>query len=119
MKLSNLIFCVLVLPYVTAWGETPTPSTPEAATIVPHYKKALSSTNFADVEKAARDLVEARDPEAPELLGKLYGKGDAQRRLLAIRSIGQLGLKGQETALFRVALGDLYQTIRLEAVDAL
>src|SRR6185369_16613644 len=118
MKLPNLIFCVATLAPVMAYSETSVPA-PDGETIVPNYKKALSSTKFTEVEKAVHELVEARDPDAPELLGKLYGKGDAQRRLLAIRSIGQLGLKGQETALFRVALGDLYQAIRLEAVDAL
>lgn len=118
MKLPKLIFCAVLLCSAGARAETPA-ATPEVESIAPNFKKRLSSTNFEEVEKAARELSEARDPDAPALLGALYGKGDAQRRLLAIRSLGQLGLKGQETALFRVALGDIYQTIRLEAVDAL
>jgi hypothetical protein len=118
MKLCNPIFWVLLSFAGAAAAEAPTPAADEES-IAPNYKKLLGSPNFADVERAARALVENHDPEAPALFGALYAKSDAQRRLLAIRSIGELGLKGQEASLFKVALGDLYQAIRLEAVDVL
>jgi hypothetical protein len=79
----------------------------------------LKSPVFSEVETAVGELVSIHDPEAAALLGSLYGNGDAQRRLLAIRALGRLGSPAVAEPLFRVALGDLFQAIRLAAVDAL
>ena len=79
----------------------------------------LKSPLFSEVESAVGDTLATHDPEAATLLGTLYGNGDAARRLLAIRALGRLNSPAVADPLFRVALGDLYQAIRLAAVDAL
>ena len=50
---------------------------------------------------------------------QLYLEGDAQHRLLAIHSIEKSELPGQDKFLFRVAIGDAFQSIRFAAADVL
>ena len=79
----------------------------------------LKSAKFEVVEAAVQKLVQAHDADAAALLGQLYSRGDAPRRLLAIRALGKLAQPGLEPALFRVATADLFQAIRNAAADSL
>jgi hypothetical protein len=83
------------------------------------FRSRLFSGDFAKVQAAARELAATKDPKAPPLLWDLFNAGDAQRRLLAVRSIGQLGAPNQEENLVRVALGERFQSIRLAAAEEL
>ncbi len=93
-------------------------SAPPKPKINPLAEK-LKSAKFDDVDAAVAELIAGKDPDAATLLGNLYGAGDAQRRLLAIRGLARLAPPKVEEPLFRVALSELFQAIRLAAVDAL
>ncbi|MGD0092193.1 MAG: hypothetical protein ABSE73_19940 [Planctomycetota bacterium] len=79
----------------------------------------LRSPDFAQVQAAARELAGSRNAKAVPLLWALFNDGDAERRMLAVRSVGGLGLAGQEDNLVRVATGERYQAIRLAAAEEL
>ena len=94
----------------------PRPAKPTAAA---SSADRLKSATFEVVEAAVQELVASHDADAAELLGQLYSRGDAPRRLLAIRALGKLAQPGLEPALFRVATADLFQAIRNAATDSL
>jgi len=83
------------------------------------YRARLRKPEFDKVKLAAEELARTHEAAALPLFWSLYMEGDAQRRLLAIRCLAEAGQKGEEDKLFRVAIGDLFQAIRLAAVDAL
>jgi hypothetical protein len=79
----------------------------------------LNSPDFALVRTAARELADSRNAKAIPLLWGLFNSGDAERRMLAVRTVGSLGPAGQEDNLVRVAFGERYQAIRLAAAEEL
>ncbi|MFH0939807.1 MAG: hypothetical protein V1899_11105 [Planctomycetota bacterium] len=90
--------------------------------IRPEWSKLRAQIVGADLVQAtatATALAETHDAAALPILWNLYTAGKAQQRLLAVRSIGKLGLKGVEDDLGRVALGDISLTIRLTAAREL
>lgn len=94
----------------------------EEPVIAPDLKalaKKLSGADFRDVRKAALELAGSNNAKALPLLINFAIEGDAQRRMLAVRCIGKLNLPGAEETLFRLALGDLYVSLRLAAAEEL
>ena len=81
--------------------------------------KKLNGADFHEVRKVALDLADSHDAKALPLLLNFSIEGDAQRRMLGVRCIGKLNLPGAEDTLFKLALGDLYVSLRLAAAEEL
>jgi hypothetical protein len=79
--------------------------------------KKLNSADFHEARKAALDLAESHNAKALPILINLAVEGDAQRRMLALRCIGRMNLPGAEDTLFKLALGDIYVSLRLAAAE--
>ncbi|HEY3323093.1 MAG TPA: HEAT repeat domain-containing protein [Planctomycetota bacterium] len=79
----------------------------------------LRSKDLQEVRAAVIALAQTHAPQAQEPLWKLYAEGEPQRRLMALRGIGRLGIRGQEASLQQVALAEHWQALRLAAVDEL
>jgi hypothetical protein len=115
-KVGAVLGIAVVSLCLSVRGAEPAPaSNPKGNSLA----EKLKSANFDEVEAAVSELIKSNDSDAAALLGALYGSGDAQRRLLGIRALGRIAPAKIEDPLFRVALGDLFQAIRLAAVDAL
>jgi len=79
----------------------------------------LKHADFTQVQAAAQELAASRNARALRPLWELFNEGDAQRRLLAVRCVGRLGVPGEESNLLSVALREPFQAIRLSAADEL
>lgn len=83
------------------------------------FRARLAERDLAKVEKAVDELARSGDASALPLLASFYDGSDAQRRLLAVRAIDQLGVAGQDELLLRISVGDPFIAIRMAAASAL
>lgn len=91
------------------------PTPPDFAALA----RKLSGADFSEARKAALELAGSHDAKALPPLMNLAMEGDAQRRMLAYRCIGRLNVPGAEDTLFKLALGDIYVSLRLAAAEEL
>jgi len=123
MKRLGLPFLLLICHF--AWSEeelviAPRPQRPSlTADDLARYKKRLVDRDLTKVAKAAEELTKTGDPNALQLFATMYDDGDAQRRLLAVRSMDKLNVPGQDEIFLRITVGDPFIAVRMNAADAL
>lgn len=92
---------------------------PDAAKLVPLHAASLRETNLEKIQAATEALAATQSPLAAPHLWQLYETGDADRRKLALRALGKLGVADVHGKLFEAALADPLLSIRRAAAEAL
>jgi HEAT repeat protein len=92
---------------------------PLTAEQLAQFKKAIGDRDSAKAGAAAEQLASYRDPATLPIFLEMYSMGDAQRRLGAVKALGELRLPQTADTLLKIAIGDPFIAIRQAAAAAL